>query len=261
MHAACAATGRAYVSYQDRTCYHGFKEYRVGSGAKAEPDAVVLADLEKGIQSIDNNHITVGEHVAFYGAALYEYKKSKYASGGPKPTSKVNHAYYPIISAEHPFMQALGSLAEEYGGLENVPEGTALPAIDQFSILVKTSRFKTINSIPDGLEEEKNVQGLIINRIKSLDSKEVKLIKQSFPNLNLKQVLILDQGRKPTSVIGALAIIFGGLVLAFGSVAWLFSGGGKKPAPARRRRRPARSTRAKGEEEDDDEGKEGEHEE
>ena len=97
------------------------------------------------------------------------------------------------------------------------PNGAATrhpPTIKEFKVLVKTNKFKTIGGIPDDFPLEPSLQGLVINRIHSLGKDEKNLIQQSFPQLDLTKVLILEEGRKPTSSLLALGMVLGGIVVA-----------------------------------------------
>ena len=160
----------------------GFEEFKVSQGTSTEPESVSLADLEKGTAP-DNAHLQIGEHIALYGTAVYEYEQSKYESGEPGPNAKVNHCYYPIFSHEHPMLAS-----EEPGG-----------STGDFAVLVKTKEFRTVGSIPDGFAEVASIKGLVINKISSLDSEEKSLVNQSFPGANLDKGLMLEQNRTPAS--------------------------------------------------------------
>jgi len=118
-------------------------------------------------------------------------------------------------------------LASEYGGLENVPDSVPNPEIEHFAALVKTKRFKTVGSIPDDLEDETSVQGLVINRIKSLKGEEAKLIEETFPEIDLDKVLLLEHNRKPASLTKSLGMTFGGALLTLIGIGLFFVGGGQ----------------------------------
>lgn len=203
--------------------FFGVQELRVSSGTTADPAEVDLAELERE-KTIDNNHIKVGDHVALYFVSVYEYQTTESATGDPGPGTKVTLCYYPIISPEHPFIEGLARLEEEYGGLENVPDSVPGPDINDFAVLVKTKRFDTVGSIPDEFRDESSVQGLVINRIASLDSEEKKLIKDNFPTINLDEVLILQEGRQPASSAKSMGLTLGGGLLALVGVALFFAG-------------------------------------
>jgi len=68
--------------------YWGFREYRVSSGTSSDPADVALADLEDD-PATSNNYVTVGKHWAVYPGCVYAYRESKYAEGGPKPSSSL----------------------------------------------------------------------------------------------------------------------------------------------------------------------------
>jgi len=180
--------------------FFGIQEFRVSSGTSSEPQHVELAQLEKG-DIPKNTHLQIGSHYAVYGATIYEYEQSKYeASSGPSPSSKLTMCYYPIISLNHPFVEAMENDEDfEFG---------------QLAVLVKTKRFKKFGAIPDVLMTEENaVQGLVINTVDSLDREEEKLLKQRFPRIDVDNVLILQEGRKPTSLFASGGMILGGLAL------------------------------------------------
>ena len=202
--------------------FFGFQEFRLSRGTSSEPQSVNLAEIEAG-QIPDNAHVTVGEHTAIYPAAVYSYSQSKYDTSEPTASTSVSYCYYPIISDSHPFIVSLGKLREKYASLQAVPEHE-FPRVDDFSVLVKTSRFKTVGSIPEEWTDESDVTGLVINRVASLRSKEKKLIHESFPNVNLDTVLILQEGRKPSSALASLGLMFGGIVLSSAAGAWMYLG-------------------------------------
>ena len=195
-------------------CYYGCNEYTVSSGTGSEPLDVSLADLESGTE-IDNNYVKLGEHICVWDGCIFEYEMAEGASPSAEPpaSAKVNHAYYPVISGSHPFIVGLNALEEEHGSLENVPENAVWPDLSTFAVLIKTGRFNTVGSIPDGLGDSAGIKGLIINRIASLDAEEARLIKGSFPGINLDKVLILEENRTPTGAMASIGMMIGGILL------------------------------------------------
>jgi len=200
-------------------CYFGYREFSVSRGATKDPLTVELMNLEKDSET-GNSNLAVGEHWAIYPAVVYEYETS---SPGEQvsDTSKVNFAYYPIISDKHQFFKKMMVLVAQYGDVDSIPE-KSFPSVDEFTVLVKTKRFGTVGSIPmDDWGEEKGVTGLVINRIKTLKGEERDLIQQSFPKVDLDKVLILEEGRTPTSSAGALGMIAGGALLIAMGILWM----------------------------------------
>jgi len=194
--------------------YFGVQEYRLSMGTSTEPAKVDLAACENG-ETLENNHVLIGKHVADYNGSVYEYEEGN---------GKVTHTYYPIISDDHPFFEQLAALYEKYGeNIESAPE-SEWPSIDTFKVLIKTKRFKTVDSIPDGLGDQEKIQGLVINLVDSMDREEEKLIKQSFPKLNMDDVWIVEDGRKPSSAVSSLGMIGGGGLLSFLGMGLFFVG-------------------------------------
>lgn len=194
--------------------FMGFEEFKVSSGASAEPVDVELASLEKGGE-LPNVHARITKHIAVYAGSVYEYEQGKYESGPPGAGSKVNHCYYPILSAEHPFIEALAN---------DNPDAD----LDNFAVIIKTERFATVGSIPDGFDAVESIQGLVVNRITSLDSEEQDLVRQSFPNVDLNKLLILEDGRAPASIAKSGGMMAGGGLLSLVGLGLLFGIGGRK---------------------------------
>lgn len=192
--------------------FEGIKELVLSEGTTSEPQDVEIKDLERGNIPF-NNHVRVGKHVAVYPAAVFQYEQSSWFSGEPDRSTKVNYCYYPIVSTSHPLLRRLERLKRQYRGLENVPENVPLTDSRNIAMLVKTRRFKTIGAIPFTIETTAEVHGVVTNKVSSLGGDEAKLIKESFPNLDLDRVLILDVGRTPTSLAASLGMICGGGVL------------------------------------------------
>jgi len=202
----------------------GFQEFRVSQGTSTKAELLDLSAVEAG-EKPGNSHVKIGGHTAVHGGAIYEYRQSKYSNADPTPKTKITHAYYPIISKEHPFNVGWAELAQKYASLDEIPEGEKLPELTTFSVIVKTKRFETIGNIPDGINDEKSVQGLLINRIEGLDSEERNLILQSFPQVDVDQLLLLEEGRKPSSNFKSIGTMGGGLLLALVGIGLFFVGG------------------------------------
>ncbi len=201
----------------------GYEEFKVSQGTTKEPLEIELAKLEQG-ESIKNSHLKIAEHWALFPYSVYEYEQSRGETGEPPSTAKVNYAYYPIISNDHPYLVKLDELAEEYGDFDQIPD-EEWPSIDNLPVLVKSKEFATIADIPYDWEFKSNVQGLVVNRIKSLGDEESQLIQESFPAVNLDKVLLLEIGRKPSSNLKSIGMVFGGGLLTLLGVVLLMARG------------------------------------
>lgn len=206
--------------------FFGIQEYRVSSGTTAEPIEVDLAEVEAG-QQIDNSHWRLGPHLALYGGCVYECKVSKHATGEPGPDARCNYCYYPVISYQHDYIQKLAALQEQYGSLDAAPDNE-FPTLNDIKVIVKTKQFKTLGDIPEGMSEADALQGLVINRITSLDDEEVELFHDGFPGMNVDELVLLEADRNPSSLALSGLMILGGAVLALAGLAWMVRGSEEK---------------------------------
>ena len=200
---------------------NGYQEYIVSSKTKNTPSATKLVDIEKG-NKITNNYLILDEHWAFYSSCVYYYKTSKYDKE-VKDSSTVEYAYYPALSIEHPYIIQLGKLEEKYGDLSKVPEGQ-FPKLENIDVLIKTEKFKTVGDIPAYIDTKKNMTGLVINSINSLNDDEKRLIQESFPKVNFNKVVIIEEGREPSSTTSSFAMMGGGVFIIFIGIAVAFKG-------------------------------------
>ena len=94
------------------------------------------------------------------------------------------------------------------------------PVVKDFAVLLKSEAYDTVKDIPDGRECYKSVSGLVINRIESLGDDEKRLIRGKFPEIDFDKILIVERGRKPSSVALSIGIIAGGALLVLLPVAF-----------------------------------------
>lgn len=212
--------------------------------SSASPQAVAcpLANLEAGRKPGDN-HIALGPHYRLYPACVYESQADRNTIGISEPdgSEKVNYAYYPVISDQHPFIVALNEGIETYGSIEAIPDAE-FPTLDSFSVLIKSKKFRRIGDIPDDWPLHQDLHGLVINSINSLDGEEKNLLRDSFPSMRFDDLVIIEHDRKPASNTRSLGMMAGGFgITAFGL--WLGKAsilGGGRPPQTRRRSRSAR---------------------
>jgi hypothetical protein len=142
----------------------------------------------------------------------------------------ISECFYPIVSTSNPAVQKIRDLEKKYGSLDDVPDDVAIEPPAQFSVVVKTTRYKKVGDIPaTGIRTEPQVQGLLLKRVSALGYQEKKLIQDSFPGMKMDNVLVLEEGRRPSSTwwcftrvgLGVLSILLGpvlavvGVVMAF----------------------------------------------
>jgi hypothetical protein len=186
--------------------FFGYQEYTVSSGASEIPVHCELRDLETGSE-LPDNHLEIGEHWAIF---------STWVGSGEYNSDQLDYIYYPIVSEESPYNQAWDNLLARYGDNE-IPE-SEYPSLKSLAVLVKTKKYKREGAIPQEWEKVGSVTGLVINDIESLGPEEKRLLLQSYPELSLQNVLILEEDREPKSVITAVGtILLGGVLIVAGS--------------------------------------------
>jgi len=210
--------------------FYGWSEYKLGAKSTPEPIDVDLAKLEQG-DKVDNNNLKLGKHYACYYSTVCSYKQGRFSSGNPTEKTKIDYAFYPIVSPANQDIQQLEQLMKKYPDLRNVPDDVTVPLPKHFVVLVKTTRYKTYGALPEGIQSVDSIQGLVINEVSSLSSDEKKLIQEEFPTIDFNKVLILEDGRQPSSKAKAITfMVMGAGILVVGligliGVIVLFRGG------------------------------------
>jgi hypothetical protein len=216
---------------------YAWREAKVSQGASAQPVRGDLAQIEKTGVAPDL-HLELGRHLAIYPSAVFEYELDRWESEPavvPGET-EINDCIYPVISERHPVLAALEAWSERRSEGETADE----PTLEKVAVLVKTERFGTVGAIPDDSRWEAGVRGLVINRVRSLKPDESRLIRESLPGVDLSRVLILEEGRTPTSGRGSVALFLLAALVAAGGVVCLSFWRRLEAAERMRRYRAAR---------------------
>src|SRR5260370_16006755 len=81
----------------------GWQELKLRDKSTDQPVELELAqqEAEPG-KPLANFHVKIGKHNACYGGLVVSYQAKTLSLGKPKPTAKVNYAFYPVISASNP---------------------------------------------------------------------------------------------------------------------------------------------------------------
>jgi hypothetical protein len=189
--------------------FQGCREYRLSAGVPTTPIEVDIRDLERG-DAPYTTHVKVGEHVAVYPACVYVYE----ANFGEElnERTKCSSVYYPAVTKRHPLINGMKSLIKKYR-YKAAPEDLKLSNGDDIAVLVKTRKFKSVGAIPQRSEERSSLQGMVINRIHTIDGDERNLLQSSFSDMDLDKVLIVEEGRTPASAAVYLGMLAGGLAL------------------------------------------------
>ncbi len=199
----------------------GYQEYKVSEGTSKDPVPVSIVKLEYGID-LPNNHIEVGEHAAIYDALIYEYEERFSDPTGDDPGTKVNFVYYPIVSQSHPLAEKLEAMSKRNPDSISDAEYEALGK-EKFKVLVRSGRYKKVGELPKGgVQRLDKVKGMVVNQISSVGWEEQRLLRQAFPEINFKDILILQEGRKPAGPITSFGMMGGGGALMLVGVGLMF---------------------------------------
>lgn len=183
----------------------GVRDAWLNSSASSTPVPVDLAALENG-GKVENENVVIGPHVALF--PYYVFETPSDSDYGDLP---VNYCVYPIISISG-------------GELERMAkhEGPDLPPLGNVAVLVKSKKYKRTSEIPESIEPRDSMQGLVINNINTLDNDMKDFIKKSYPNVNVDTVLVVEEGRSPNMILGALMAVGGIAMIGVGAALFLF---------------------------------------
>lgn len=179
--------------------YSGYEEYRVGSPSTQEPLSVELKQLEAGLRPT-NNHLRIGKHICLYPSTILVVKAKNKDLRNPT----VEQFYFPIISDFRPAdLQGQPLTSVEDDDARSLNPTTV-------AVLVKSHRFSRLGDVPDVPVAADHVQGVIVNVVHSPVMGEREKIKSLFPDVDFDRLLILEEGRRPSSATKSLLTIAAG---------------------------------------------------
>jgi len=194
--------------------YYGWKETVLSRHAKPEAGQVTAESLEEG-KIPENGHVLIDHAWALYPYAVYHYSKPNGSNDPATPNTKATNVIYPVISLNHPLVKALTSGSTDKNAIDQ--------ALAKVAIVVKTNRFATVGSIPSKAQNVDTLEGLIINNVESLEAKDLKLLHESFPEMDASKVVFIEQGRQPKPLLACLGMIAGGVVAALLGGLWIIA--------------------------------------
>lgn len=175
----------------------GFQEMRLASAAKPDPQTIKCADLIASGPG-ENAHVVLTDYVMCDFAFVYEGQE-----GGKTWTN----VWVPVVPLGGEFHQEVLKLVAEGKDLSNIP----MPR--DIRVIVKSSHVENEGALAS-LAGKDTIQGMIVNKISSLGSKEKKILTESYPGVNFDNVYILEHDRTPASGAKSFGMMGGGAVLA-----------------------------------------------
>ncbi|MCG3138202.1 MAG: hypothetical protein HJJLKODD_02063 [Phycisphaerae bacterium] len=179
--------------------YFGIQESRLSSAAGKTPQTMTCQELsDKGPG--ENAHVIMTDFLLWDEQFVYESKSSS-------SSSSWTNVWVPAIPLNGDFHKKLLSMIGEDGELTgSLPE----PPIQ---VIVKSGKISNDAGLML-LGEQPTIQGMVVNEIESLDSKERRLLEESYPHVNFDRCWILHHGRQPSGSGKLVGMIGGGLALA-----------------------------------------------
>lgn len=169
----------------------GYKELRLSRVAKAKAETITCADLGENGPG-DNAHVEMTAFELVLDSFVVQSRKRS-----EDKWSKVwIPATPPIISLADPTLE---------------PAWVDAPLPD-FHVIVVSSRVQNEAQL-DALAGRPSLRGLILNEVDQLGSDEKKLLRESYPTVDLDTCWILEVDRKPKTMATALAMLGGAVVL------------------------------------------------
>lgn len=189
--------------------FMGCQESKLSSGASSEPQEITAEALIKNGYG-ENAHVKVTDIIMFND---YVYEANEDA---PNKFTKV---WIPAVEASHPWsvevdQQIMAEMAANNGELTpaSIERLNQMPYPKDFGIILISDE-PTSQAQVDTFIEQESVQGLIVNKIDKLSGEELKYLKQSYPNVDPANVIIIEHDRKPAGGGKVYGFIGGGIVL------------------------------------------------
>lgn len=173
-------------------CGYGIKQVTLANSCKSTPSVLTGLELaEKGWG--DNANVEVTK-IATMKNYVYQTKNN---------SDRWEYAFVPMISLEGEYMKYYYKFYDDKANAGKEPE---MPK--EFCAIIK---IKAANqSDVDRVLEMTSVPGVIINSIDKLDKEAVKLLRKSYPHVQLGSVAILEYNRPPESTAKGVFITAGG---------------------------------------------------
>jgi hypothetical protein len=177
----------------------GGKEAMLASSALATAQDISCADLSANGPG-DNVHVRVKD---FKCVSHYVYLKST--------TGDWKTVWFPIVPP---------SAIKIPPGKHMIHANSKAVSKDlvdssQIHVLIKTHTVHSQGDVASALNND-SFEGLVVNKIEKLSDKERELFQNSYPQMDVDNVYILEDGRQPAGGTGMLALIGGGLLLLCG---------------------------------------------
>ncbi len=157
--------------------YFGFNHFRLAGKVEQVPAQVTVTELCAG--GVDNAHVTISD---FYPTPDYVAEENK--------TGQMKTVWQPVVCGDD-------YMNDNYSNVQ---------------LVLKTTSCRSQGELVRLLEQH-TVTGVVVNEIEGLDSETKKLLRESYPNMDTDNVLIVDADRALPSKSAGLGMMVGGVGL------------------------------------------------
>lgn len=197
--------------------YFGVQEARLSSTTKSQPQPISLAQLASNGPG-DNAHVEIRDFLCS-PSFIYESKEG---------SNKWTCCWVPAVSLDSEYAAQLNAMLVANNGV--LPN--SFPDPKSFNVILKMPDVESERDF-ERIAAQDTAQGVVINLIEGLGGEEKKILKQSFPGVDLDACYIVEIGRQPSGVAKTAGLIGGGGLLGVLGLAWLGSGlFGQRATPA-----------------------------
>jgi hypothetical protein len=176
--------------------------------SKPEPKRMTCAQLIKEGPG-DNAHVVISDFLIPNSAFCYE---------GNKRGNSWKTVWVVALPADSDYARRMLDM-HKAGTLS--PDATMAPDPKEVRLLIKSSKVKDEAQL-GALADQEEVEGLVVNKISSLGSKERRILEKSYGGVNFDNVYILEHDRSPATVAKSVGMMGGGGALAVVGVLGLF---------------------------------------
>jgi hypothetical protein len=179
--------------------FAGVQQMRLAGAAKPQAQAMSCAKLIRdGVG--DNAHVLLTDFIWVDSGIVTET--------GKRGTAWKN-VWVPVVPFGGEYhKQVLATLDTATGALPaNQPKPTDI------RVIVQSSRVADEAAL-EALAKQDTLDGVVVNKISSLGSKQKQILAESYPGVNFDNVLVLEHGRVPWSSGKSVGTIAGGAVLS-----------------------------------------------
>lgn len=177
--------------------FMGGREFMLARKTEAEPAKISCAALSKDGPG-DNAHVVMSDFVFSLSSFVYEEERHSKA---------YNKIWVPALPLDGPWHQQLKAyFAMDEAERAKVPE----PVPNDFHVIVVSDEVSSDAALAK-LADAPTLQGIVVNEIESLSSEEKKLLKQSYPGVDLDKCWILEHKREPKGMMTIALFALAGL--------------------------------------------------